>query len=467
MYKNKNTELDTNTIKYTLLVVLVTISANSLADKTPWRLSQQPGFPGWLNIQLEHRSRYEVLDGQYRAQINGMTANGGDQALVFRTRVHARIHLQSIRFGAELMDSRIALADSGSASGSKGLTTSIANPLELLQAYVEIPLSDLLLNGSQTLVRAGRITMNVGSRRLVARNRYRNTINAFTGIDVRWQYRDQQLRFFFTLPIRRRVQGNIRNNRARLDVEHPDTRFWGLYYQQALLSKQDRIEFYLLTLDEDHTADANTRNRELYTFGSRIWRKPHSSAFDYQLETVFQTGRSRRSTASIDTLQQTAYFHHAELGYSFAAPWSPRLMIQYDYASGDHNPHDNNNNRFDTLYGARRFDFGPTSSYGAVARSNINSPGLRLLLKPYHHVSTMFSLRGFWRASTNDAWTTSGINGRSPYIGTQIESRLRWDILPGNLRLETGFVHLFSGSLLKEANKGNATYGYLQAALTF
>ena len=40
------------------------------------------------------------------------------------------------------------------------------------------------------------------------------------------------------------------------------------------------------------------------------------------------------------------------------------------------------NNRFDTLYGARRFDFGPTSIYGPFIRSNLNSPALRLFFKP-------------------------------------------------------------------------------------
>ncbi len=450
-----------------LFFFLLIISFAMPSESAPWRLSKQPNFPSWLSIAFEHRTRYETLDGQYRSRVNSVEGNGGDQALVFRTLAHAIIDLQSIRFGVELMDSRIALTDAGSASGSKGLTTTIANPIELLQAYVEFPFNNLLLNGSQALIRAGRITIDMGSRRLIARNRYRNTINAFNGIDVQWQHQAQQIRAFYTLPIQRRVKGDIADNRVRFDAEHPEVRFWGIYYKQAVFSEQNLAELFLLGLDENDTQGRPTKHRELYTFGVRLWRESEINRFDYQLETVFQTGNSRTSNASHETLQHNAHFHHVELGYSFDLPWSPRLLVQYDYASGDDNPNDNHNNRFDTLYGARRFDFGPTSIYGAFARSNINSPGIRITLKPNTKISTMFSVRGFWRASITDTWTTAGINESNPYIGTQIEGRLRWDILPGNMRMETGFVHLISGDLMNAVNRNDVTYGYFQAAIKF
>jgi hypothetical protein len=437
------------------------------ASATPWQLSSNLNFPEWLTINIEHRSRYETLDQQYRAVINGVPANGGDQALVFRTLLHTRFEFEQIHLGVELMDSRIALADSGTATASQRLTTTIANPIELLQAYVEVPVKNLLLKDSQALFRAGRITMDVGSRRLVARNRYRNTINAFTGIDWQWQYQQHQFRAFYTLPIQRRVNGDIIDSKPRFEAEHPKIRFWGLHYTQPIIDKQNKIEFYLFGVDEDDTKNRATNNREHYTIGVRIWRKPYINSFDYQLENVYQIGQSRSSKTATTNLDHLAHFHHLEIGYSFAAHWSPRLLIQYDYASGDDNPDDNNNNRFDTLYGARRFDFGPTSIYGAVARSNINSPGIRLILKPHQQLSTMFSLRGFWRASTTDAWITSGINGSHPYIGTQIEGSIRWDLLADNLRLETGFVHLFSGGLMTEADKDDSTYAYLQAIIKF
>ncbi len=437
------------------------------AQSKPWRLVRILAFPDGLQVSGEHRTRYETLDGQYRAVINGQPADGGDQALVFRTLIHTRVNLDSFSFGAEMLDSRVDRVDSGSATSSSGLTTTIANPLELLQAYIEVPLGQLFFSGSQSVIRGGRITLDVGSRRLVARNRYRNTINAFTGLDWKGKIGDKNLRVFYTLPIERKVAGDIRNNHAQFDQENIEVRFWGLYYSQPLLNARDQSEIFVFGLNERDTENRATKNRNLYTFGIRFWRKPKSERFDFQLETVYQSGQSRTSLLSTTTLDHWAYFHHAELGYSFNTVWYPRMRVQFDYASGDDDPNDGQNNRFDTLYGARRFDFGPTSLYGAFARSNLISPALRLQMKAGAFIKPMFSLRGFWRASTTDSWTTAGIDGRQAYIGTQLEARLRWEPLSGNMQIEGGVAYLFAGDLMKQAGKNNTHYAYTQVTVKF
>lgn len=439
----------------------------SKAQSEPWRADKSLDFPDWLKLSIEHRSRYETLDEQYRATVNGQPGNGGDQALVFRTLVHSRIDFNAFVIGAELEDSRIELADSGSASSSTRLTTTIANPLELLQAYLEVPVDNLLIEGSHSILRAGRMTMDVGTRRFVARNRYRNTINAFNGVDWQWNAGDRDFRAFYTLPVMRRVAGDILDNHSELDVEDPDIRFWGLYYSQAVIDKTTRGEAFLFGLNEEDAENIATSDRELYTFGFRLWRKPAVQKFDAQLESVYQLGESKTSSRSTTTLDHWAHFQHGEVGYSFSGPWSPRLIVQFDYASGDDDPNDGQNNRFDTLYGARRFDFGPTSLYGAFARSNLLSPALRLNVKPVQNVKLMAAARGFWRASTADSWTTAGINGDAAHIGTQLEIRLRWEPLPGNVQLEGGVAHLFTGDLMDEAGKNDVSYAYSQITVKF
>ena len=126
-----------------------------------------------------------------------------------------------------------------------------------------------------------------------------------------------------------------------------------------------------------------------------------------------------------------AHFHHVQAGYTLDTAYSPRLALVFDYASGDEDPDDDENNRFDTLYGARRFDYGPTGIYGALARSNLVSPGYTLSLNPREDIQLMVGHRFCWLASDKDAWTTSGLRDNTgdsgSYVGNQAEVRIRWE----------------------------------------
>ena len=83
--------------------------------------------------------------------------------------------------------------------------------------------------------------------------------------------------------------------------------------------------------------------------------------------------------------------------------------------------------------------------------------------------------RSFWLAEKRDAWTTAGVQdptGRSgSYIGSQLDFRIRWMVLPKNLRLETGYAHLFAGRFIDDApnsnREGDSNYVYAQTQLWF
>lgn len=450
---------------YTCLVLLTSPAA--YAQDPPWRLNSLLGSPAWLSLSGQHRVRFENLDDQFR-----LGRRGGDQILAVRTNVLARASVGEISLGAEMLDARAALADRGTP-----LSTSEVNPLDLLQAYLELPVHDLITHGSTSVIRIGRMTMDVGSRRLVARNSYRNTINAYTGIDWQWTGTDRrQFRLFYTLPVQRRAGPDLLDAQAQLDEESDRIRFWGAWYSPGKLPWGDAGEVFVFGLDEDDTPDFATRNRDLYTFGIRLYRAPAAGGFDYQLESVYQLGTSRSSAAlgNVTDLDHFAYFQHVEFGYSIARPWKPRLIAQYDYASGDDDPNDRDNGQFDTLFGARRFDFGPTGIYGPFARANLSSPGLRLTFAPAATLKSMVAARGFWLAARRDAWTTAGVrdaSGRSGrYIGTQIEAQLQWAAIPGNLDIESGIAHIFDGAVMDSPpgnGNGAPTYLYLQATLSF
>ena len=435
----------------------------------PWRLHNALTLPSWLTLSGSFRTRYETLDSQFRAG-----RSGGDQILLLRSTLYAALHRGPFTIAGEMLDARAALDDLGTP-----ISTGLVNTAELLQGFLRWKTTDLLgLSGASTAT-LGRFTMDIGSRRFIARNRFRNTINAFTGVDWQWQGEGgRQFRAFFTLPVDRKpnLAAALRDNDAEFDNEDSDVKFWGLYYADTTRFG-DHGELFYFGLDENDSSGRRTRNRELSTIGFRLYRQARQSAFDYQIESAFQFGESRSSTSPVNVTQldHFAHFQHAELGYTFVHKWRPRLIFQYDYASGDDRPADGDNERFDTLFGARRFDFGPTSIYGPFARANINTSGLRLALKPGRSMTSFVAYRAYWLASRRDAWTTSGVRYTSGatgrFIGQQIELRLRWEAVPKNIRLEGGVAHLFAGNFMHDApnsnRQGDATYLYSQIGLTF
>ena len=438
------------------------------APADPWRVDDAEGMPDWLSVSGTFRLRYEVLDEQFRASLVE-----DDQVLVARTLVHGQATSGAWTFGLELEDARQEFADS-----QTPLNTTVVNTVEILRAYARWRTDSLGASGVSSDLTVGRLTMDAGSRRLVARNRYRNTINAFNGVDWKLDFAGgQHLRAFYTLPVRRLPEApeDLLDNRSEIDDEDLDVRFWGLYWSAPAALAGDPGEVFVLGLEEDDVEDAGGRGQDLTTAGYRVYRPAAPGALDYEIEGAYQFGRTGAVASVPGRLDHSAWFQHAELGYTFEGPRQPRIAVQLDYASGDRDPTDDRSERFDTLFGARRFDFGPTGVYGPFARSNLVTPGVRIELLPGNRSGAMVAHRAYWLASARDAWTTSGLadptGGSGRFLGQQIEGRLWYDAVPGSLRVEGGVAHLFLGSFPERAPNGNGngdpTYVYAQATLSF
>ena len=231
-------------------------------------------------------------------------------------------------------------------------------------------------------------------------------------------------------------------------------------------------------IHERDSEEYQTSNRNFVTPGFRILRTPALGLIDFEIESVVQVGTSRQTSLVDDLtdLSHRAFFAHLALGYTLPGVLHPRLVVQYDHATGDEDPTDDSNGTFDTLYGARRFEYGPTGIYGAFARSNVTSPGLRIEMAPRPEVEGFIGYRSVWLAQARDTWTTTGVvdldglSGR--HLGHQIEGRCRWHILPANMRFETGFAHLWLGHFPRNAPNGapnptNPTFIYTQLTVSF
>lgn len=428
----------------------------------PWRAEEHMGLP-WFRCGLQHRSRFEHLSNDFRAA-NPDNATG----LSMRTLISAEVRVLPFVMGLELQDSRLW------ASASTPLNTGLVNPLGVLQGYLGLQAKHVLVPRDAASLTVGRMTIDLGSRRLVARNEFRNTINAFTGVDAQWTSPHQDLvRAFAVMPVIRLPSDpeGLADNRLQPDRENTSALLWTAFFRSRRLPARFRVEAYMVGFHEGDHELAPSANRQLLTPAMRVLRPLARGKLDIQLEWMGQFGTSRASTNAADTLDLThrAFSMHATMGYLFDAPLSPYLALQYDYASGDEAPDDGTNNRFDPLFSARRFEFGPTGLFGAIARSNINTPGVRFELQPHRRVDALLGYRLVWLASARDAWTTAGL--RDPtgdsgtFVGQHLEARGRWHILPGNLSVELGAALLVRGefsSTVTGANDANPVFVYTQ-----
>lgn len=174
------------------------------------------------------RTRYEAIDGQFRA---GLDAD--DRALALQTTVHFDWRGPSLQAFAEVMDARVALDDAGSY-----LSTSNTNTLEPVQAYVAWRRTSADDPRRESALRVGRMTLDVGKRRLVARSRYRNTVDSFAGLD--WEWHDaagRAARAFYLEPMNTLPDDDpgLLDDDFELDRGMRRNELLGVYYQPAPL----------------------------------------------------------------------------------------------------------------------------------------------------------------------------------------------------------------------------------------
>ncbi len=423
-------------------------------------LADAPAGP--LILSASARLRLESIDGQFRPA----PAPETDTMVSLRTEIAARYDAGAVRFNAEIWDARAWGQDARSSAN-----TSEVNAVELVEANVEVPL------GGKSVLKLGRYTLDLGNRRMMARQRFRNTTNAFTGAHLLLDGgAGRKLDLVFTLPHQRLpddVDG-ILADRVTVDRENFDVVFFGAHGTLANVAG-GTLQPYAFGLIERDGKMLATANRRIGTLGARHFAKPAPGKWDHDLEGAVQFGKARRTSAATDRadLDVVAWFIHADVGYTLAGGWAPRVVAMFDAASGDGGK-PGKFTRFDTLYSARRFEFGPNGLYGPFRRSNIVSPSARLEVTPSQRTDAFIAWRTAWAENRRDQFASTGVrdaSGASGSLGAhQIEGRIRHWIVPGLLQADAGAALLLKRGLLRDAPNApasdNTRYGYIDLTLT-
>ncbi len=449
--------------------------AASPALAEPFRLAQTLNAPDWLSLSGETRARYETLDGQFRN--NG---SGGDQLLALRSLLLAEIDAGPVAFGAELQDSRTYLSDSGTP-----LSSGFTNPLDFLQLYARFEdLPGPLGAGSTSTLTLGRQTVSISSKRQIERVDFANVIRAYTGAHyVAQNPRGDALHALLVVPSERLPTNRqaLEDNRLSGDEEQWGRRIWGLHYRRADIAPRRAPglmgEVFVYGLDEIDSDGEETPNRSYVAPGFRLHRARKAGRWDVDVEASWRTGSRRATSAREDRrdLDVDAQMLFAALGYTFEAPWRPRIAAEYYFASGDDDPQDDRFDQHERLFGARRSDLNNTSIHGPLTPANLSAPGFRIEVTPNARWDGRVYYHATYLASDTDAWVIA--RRRDPtgqsgdFVGHALDGRVRYWLAPDSIRLELGGSALFFGEFAKNApgatGADRTLFGYLQLTVSF
>ncbi|MBO9519804.1 MAG: alginate export family protein, partial [Porphyrobacter sp.] len=298
-------------MRFAVGLVLLAGTLPTVARAEAPTLQAAIGNPDDFKLSGSARLRYEALDGQPRVGFRDE-----DEQLDLRTTLFAEYDTGVIRIGAEMYDSRAWLAKPDSP-----ISTNEVNTFELVQAYLAADFSNPFGEGSRSSLQVGRYTLNLGSRRLVAADDYRNTTNGYTGLraDLRTRggttaaaiYVLPQFRLPDDLP-------SVLDNDTQWDRESFDLQLWGGLIARPKTIAGATAEIGYFGLHERDWANHANRNRDLDTFSARLIRDPKAGQIDFEVEGIYQTGDIRASTApNAAVLDVSAWFIHADAGYTF------------------------------------------------------------------------------------------------------------------------------------------------------
>jgi hypothetical protein len=423
--------LDTRWSALAVLVATALLAAAQSGEGKP----PDKALPGWLMLGAEIRGRAEANTGIRFEPRND------DSYYLHRLRLNATIQPQNwLRFFIQAQDSRAP------GYSQRPVPNTVADTLDLHQGYLELGLVD---KGGWA-VRLGRQELIFGEERLVGASNWSNVGRAFDAARLTYRRPGARLDWFAAAAV---VPVNGPFDRPRLF-----NGFYGFYSTFDRLIRESALEPYFLW-------KTNSQAREdRYTAGARALGKlPHR--LDYNLEMAFQTGRWAQ-----DTIR--AWAGHWVLGYALLrANGTPRLVLEYNYASGDANPSDRRRGTFDQLFPTNHNKYGTADR---IAWRNIHDLMGGVEWRPTRKWKWNLDYHSFWLASRQDAlYTEAGVvftlnpKARASRVGQELDLQAAYQ-LSERLQLGFGYAHLFAGPYLKESTTASSvTYPFLMWGYRF
>lgn len=245
------------------------------------------------------------------------------------------------------------------------------------------------------------------------------------------------------------------------DDESSDTVVFSGVYSTFNFSKPWNTDFYVLDLETKNRTLAGVTGDEVrYSAGTRIFGK--AAGFDWSWDVVGQFGHLKDANIR-------AWAVAGSSGYTFDAPWRPRLGLRTDIASGDGRTSDQHIGTFDPLYGKN----GYYGEAGITTLANLVVVGPQLAFSPIPALRIEPAIYRLWKQRAEDgvyytgmalAAGTAGTDSKA--LGTIYKAYLRW--LPSrNLTIDLDWEYFDIAGALREAGGKSVHFVSIRPTLRF
>jgi hypothetical protein len=433
-------------------------------------------FGGQVRARLEHK-KYFAAPGQAGAiDFREHGGNPDNTYLLMRETAHAGYNAD---WWSIFVEGRVSHTEWGDDRNPNPET----DALDFHQLYItvgnkkEFPLT----------LKVGRQELIYGDERLIGAADWLNLTRVFDGAKLRYEDKNFWVDAFVTRP----VLYDDRNLNWNNEYEW----FSGIYAStKTLVPKQETQLYFLARNAGEKSPRANEKGfpqaggaspRDIYTVGARVKSLPGQlNGFDYGAEVAGQFGKWGSGATEID---HEAFAAYVGGGYTFEKAWgTPRVGVEYNYASGDKDPKDDKHETFENLFPTNHKFYGYMDF---VSLQNIQNVRFMTSIKPHKKLTLTLDYHLFWLADTADSFYTvagaprggggvgtgTGFNrnkGYDSFVGSEIDLIGTYNIAPW-AAVQVGYGHFFTGKYIDQSlsapafGSKDADYVYCQATFNF
>src|SRR5213594_822236 len=386
----------------------------------------------YVSLGLTVRERFELND----APLFGISGNKSDSYLLDRLQWHIDVRPNAHwQIFVEFEDVR--------APGKAVITPVDENPLDLRLAAITYVDS---FWGGTLKARVGRQETAFDLQRFVSVRDGPNVRQAYDAAWLDWEQREWRFIGFWSMPVQ------YRHEHFFDDFSSEHFQYGGVRAERKNVGPGDLSAYYSrFILDKtrflDARGDERRNNFDLRYAGAR-------SGFDWDVEAMGQVG-------DIGGKSIRAWGVGSRSGYTIAdLPWTPRLGLQIDAASGDHKAGDKTLGTFNPLF--------PNGYYftlaGYTGYTNLIHLKPSLTVKPTTKLALMIAPGLQWRETTADAVyvqpdiPVSGTAGKAGrWSGVFVHFRADLQVTPSVLAAVEA-VRFQIGDALRRAGGHDSTY---------